>query len=66
MDEMARMEGAEAKGEARGIAKGEVRRIAKGKREKALAMAKGMLAENISLDIIAEVSGLSLGRALGS
>ncbi|GHT01853.1 hypothetical protein AGMMS50276_30820 [Synergistales bacterium] len=64
MDEMARMEGAEARGEARGRtsgrAEGEAIGIAKGEREKALAMAKGLLAKNISLDIIAEVSGLSL------
>jgi predicted transposase/invertase (TIGR01784 family) len=55
MDEMARRDKAHADGLAEGEAKGE----AKGKQEKAVEMAKNLLAHGVSPDIIAKSSGLS-------
>jgi predicted transposase/invertase (TIGR01784 family) len=56
MDEMARREAAEAKGRAEGIAEGEV----KGKLEGKLEVVRKMLGRGLELDIISEISGLSL------
>ena len=56
---------AEAKSEAReegikyGIAIGEKRGISKGAHQKAIETAKSMILRNISIDIVAECTGLS-------
>jgi predicted transposase/invertase (TIGR01784 family) len=47
-------------GEAKGLAKGEARGIAKGKAETARQIALNMMHSNISGDLVAQFTGLSL------
>ncbi|GHV46384.1 hypothetical protein FACS1894204_07880 [Synergistales bacterium] len=56
MDEMARIEGAEA----RGIAKGNAEGKAEGQHEKALEVARSMFADAMSVDIVSKFTGLSV------
>jgi predicted transposase/invertase (TIGR01784 family) len=56
MDEEARLYGARTEGKAEGLAEG----MNKGKAEMAKSMAKALLSKNVSPEVIAESSGLSL------
>ena len=55
---------AEIKGEARGKAEGEARGEARGEEQKALAIAKNLLAQKIDIKIIATVTGLSVEQII--
>jgi len=48
-----------AEGEARGLAKGEAKGLAKGKAEATNQIALNMLRSNISVDVVAQLTGLT-------
>ena len=50
----------EAKGEAKGLAKGEAKGLAKGEAKASNQIALNMLQSNISVDLVAQFTGLTL------